>query len=303
MLRIFGCARFVLDQLASQTTELAEALEPQETGQAICAWTVAAASITSALAVSLGQACVPKALDGLVKPAARVAATQQAAALYPPLFMQAYELRVKIPVFFSSSLWKVPTSPIRIQHHSSKASSPSALFACRPKPKKEKAHRNYRLAEQQRERREERSAARRQQLEAVRARKQLLSPAEVPRNPASNHASSTPLGSVQVSLFEATESSAASANEAAGAQLSMLQRHQATRINYRLVGGTWRRAKGRHKYVRLSGAQIAAAIFQGLPEEEVAAAIARAKRQDEGHMDLEAYEDSESRLPTLEGLG
>ncbi|KAL8450368.1 hypothetical protein Emag_003214 [Eimeria magna] len=266
-------------------------------------WTVVAACITSALAASLEQATVHKALTGLTEPAARIAATQHAGALYPPLFMQARELRAKIPVLFPSSLRKASTSPLRIQHLSSEASSPSALFACRPRPKKEKAQRNYRLAKQQRERREERSAARRQQLEALRAREQLLSPAESPTNAGSIPASSTPLGSVQASLFESTASSAASAKEAVGGQLSMLQRHQAARINYRLVGGTWRRAKGRHKYVRLSGAQIAAAVFQGLPEEEVAAAVARAKRQDEGHMDLEAYEDSESQLPTLEGLG
>ncbi|KAL8445081.1 hypothetical protein Emed_005881 [Eimeria media] len=269
-------------------------------------WTVTAACITSALAVSLGQATVHKAFNSLTKPAANccchsAAATQHAAVLYPPLFLQARELRSKIAFSFPFSLQNASTSSVRIQHLSGKASSPSALFACRPRPKKEKALRNYRLAKQQRERREERSAARRQQLEAIRAREQLLSPAENPRIAGISPASSSPLGSVQASLFEATGSSAVSARE--GGQLSMLQRHQAARINYRLVGGTWRRAKGRHKYVRLSGAQIAAAVFQGLPEEEVAAAVARAKRQDEGHMDLEAYEDSESQLPTLEGLG
>ncbi|KAL8436015.1 hypothetical protein ACSSS7_002060 [Eimeria intestinalis] len=266
-------------------------------------WTLAAACITSALAVSLGQAAVHKALANLTKPAATAAAPQHAAALYPFFFMHAREPSVNTPFSSSSSLWKLSISPMKTQHLWGKTFAPSTLFACRPRPKKQKALRNYRLAKQQRDRREERSAARRQQLEALRAREQLLSPTEMPSNAASTPASSTPLGSVQARLFEATGSSAVAAKEAAGGQLSMLQRHQAARINYRLVGGTWRRAKGRHKYVRLSGAQIAAAVFQGLPEEEVAAAVARAKRQDEGHMDLETYEDTESQLPTLEGLG
>ncbi|CDI86770.1 hypothetical protein, conserved [Eimeria praecox] len=120
------------------------------------------------------------------------------------------------------------------------------LFACRPRPKKEKAQRNYRIAKQQKRIREERLIRRRQQQDIFKAHQRLL--------------------------------------------LACKRR------------GTWRRARGQGKYVRLSGAQLAAAVFEGLPEEEVAAAVAKAKRQDEGFMDLEAYDESGTEHTTLEGL-
>ncbi|KAL8429267.1 hypothetical protein Efla_005544 [Eimeria flavescens] len=175
------------------------------------------------------------------------------------------------------------------------------LFACRPKPKKEKALRNYRLAKQQQQRREERLAERRQQVEVLRARQQLASSAESK----ASHSSSGPPAAGSSGLAAVSPGAAgasAAAPEAAIGLPHVWQGQQAARINYHLVGGTWRPAKGAKKYLRLTGPQIAAAVFQGLPEEEVAEALARAKRQDQGHMDLEAYEESETQLPTLEGL-
>ena len=181
-------------------------------------------------------------------------------------------------------------------------SSNTGIYACRPRPKKEKAQRNYHIAKQQKQIREERLIRRRQQVEIFKARQRLLLASERSDESKSNEGKSQKwsknagLFSLDGPLF-APEQATTNSNASAG-----LQSPLAARINYRLVGGTWRRARGQGKYVRLSGAQLAAAVFEGLPKEEVAAAVAKAKRQDEGFMDLEAYDESGTQHTTLEGL-
>ncbi|OEH76856.1 hypothetical protein cyc_00261 [Cyclospora cayetanensis] len=176
-----------------------------------------------------------------------------------------------------------------------------------PRPKKEKAQRNYRIAREQKRRREERCLQRRQQLEILRARQQLLSNTTLTDAPSRDREASAQTSSTsrKRSLFDTNSPAASSAEQgsaAGGAPISALRSPLAARLNYRLVGGTWRRAEGQTKFVRLSGAELAAAVFSDLPKEEVAAAVEKAKRQDEGHMDLEAYDDSETQHTTLEGL-
>lgn len=176
------------------------------------------------------------------------------------------------------------------------------LFACRPRPKKEKAQRNYRIAKQQKRIREERLIRRRQQQDIFKAHQRLLLACKRSEesNSSEDKCQKRPLTGDLFSLdgpLLAGEQATTQGNASPG-----LQPPLTARINYRLVGGTWRRARGQGKYVRLSGAQLAAAVFEGLPEEEVAAAVAKAKRQDEGFMDLEAYDESGTEHTTLEGL-
>ncbi|CDJ55968.1 hypothetical protein, conserved [Eimeria maxima] len=195
-------------------------------------------------------------------------------------------------------LWGAPTLTLQ------RLSSNTQLFACRPRPKKEKARRNYRIAKQQKQIREERLIRRRQQLEIFKARQRLLMASEG-REEFKTNEDNSQTGNQSKSLFSldgplfAAEQTTANNNSNAAQGIDSTA---AARINYRLVGGTWRRARGQGKYVRMSGAQLAAAIFEGLPEEEVTAAVARAKRQDEGFMDLEAYDESGTEHTTLEGL-
>lgn len=128
----------------------------------------------------------------------------------------------------------------------------------------------------------------------MKARQQLLSSSDPNETNTSTNLTS------KTSLFGT--GGAPIAGEEAGGLHPALRGHLAARINYRLVGGTWRRARGTGKFVRLPGVQLAAAIFDGLPEEDVAAAIAKAKKQDAGQMDLEAYDESDAQLTTLEGI-
>ncbi|CDJ65005.1 hypothetical protein, conserved [Eimeria necatrix] len=174
------------------------------------------------------------------------------------------------------------------------------IFACRPRPKKEKARRNYQIAKQQKQVRQERLIQRRQQLELFRAQQRLLSLSET--NTESKDLDETQVQTSETGGSFSSDGFVATAGPAKREVPGGINSPLPARINYRLVGGTWRRARGQSKFVRLSGAQMAAAIFQGLPEDEVAAAVAKAKRQDEGFMDLEAYDDSDSQYATLEGM-
>lgn len=177
--------------------------------------------------------------------------------------------------------------------------SGTLLLACRPRPKKEKALRNYRIAKQQQQSREERMAQRRQQLEVFKAQQQLVSFSEA--NGSHKNSEETARGTSRDGIF-ATHGASIAVEEAAAGLPPGLRGHLAARINYRLVGGTWRRAKGTGRFIRLPGAQIATGVFCGLPAEEVSTAVAKAKRQDAGQMDLEAYDESDTQHTTLEGV-
>ncbi|CDJ49333.1 hypothetical protein, conserved [Eimeria brunetti] len=188
----------------------------------------------------------------------------------------------------------------------------------RPRPKKEKARMNYRIAQQQKRRRAERQQRRRQQQEILRAQQRLLQVSVVrgeekkEAQDSSEEVQRTPsLFSVDGPLFAPDQAAAAAAAAAKASSSSSVRKSLLqgsfysplpARINYRLVGGTWRKAKGQTSQIRMTGAQLAAAVFEGLPEEDVATAIARAKRQDEGFMDLEEYDDSDTKHTCLEGI-
>ncbi|CDJ27324.1 uncharacterized protein EMH_0030770 [Eimeria mitis] len=202
-----------------------------------------------------------------------------------------------------SSLYRAPSA--RLERHCSN----TQLFACRPRPKKEKARRNYRIAMQQKQKREERQLRRRQQLEIFKAHQRLLLASEGGTDSSSDEEkhqkqrqATASLFSIDGPLLGGGDAVRNNTNNNNSSIKGIPQYPLAARINYRLVGGTWRRAKGQAKYVKLSGAELAAAVFAGLPEEEVAAAVAKAKRQDEGFMDLEAYDESGTQHTTLEGL-
>lgn len=198
---------------------------------------------------------------------------------------------------YLSSSW---TASSRTPSFKRVTSGETVLFACRPRPKKEKARRNYQIAREQKQKREERAIQRRQKVEVFRAQQQLLSFSEA--NGLSRGSGKTAnSGGLAGCLLETDRASLATEQAAAGLPPA-LQGHLASRVNYCLVGGTWRRATGAAKYVRLPGAELAAVVFRELPREEVADAVAKAKRQDAGYMDIEAYDDSDTQRATLEGV-
>lgn len=202
-----------------------------------------------------------------------------------------------LPNLYLSSSW---TAFPKIPQFKLVTSGEIAVYACRPRPKKEKARRNYRIAKEQKQKREERAVQRRRQLEVFRAQQQLLSVSGT--NSFSQGSGKTAnAGGLAESLLRTDRKSLTTEQAAAGLPPA-LQGHLASRVNYCLVGGTWRRATGAAKYVRLPGAELAAVVFRGLPIEEVADAVAKAKRQDAGYMDIEAYDDADTQHATLEGV-
>lgn len=256
-------------------------------------WILASAANTVAFAVPPQTTLSPIALLTAVPRSSATASAPADAGVYSGhALVEAHELAPQRAPLLST---RVPPTVSPSSFFFQECTGGTALFACRRRPKKEKALRNYRLAKQQQHAREERAAQRRQQIEIMRARQLLPSSSEI--NGTNTGTNST----TKTSLF-GTGGASTPVEEAGAGLHPALRGHLAARINYRLVGGTWRRATGAGKFVRIPGAQLAAAVFEGLPEEEVAAAIAKAKRQDAGHMDLEAYDESDAQLTTLEGI-
>lgn len=176
------------------------------------------------------------------------------------------------------------------------------LFACKPKFKKLKALRNYKKScqrEQERGRLDQEKKLRQQLAVAVaQLEAGILDSKENKKVPVTDETqgSFTTIHGVKIPL------SREDALKSAELRLSprAAETHQISRVSYKFVGGTWRRAVGRERFVTIPNAAFVEACFSTLSDERKDASpdsaealyertLKRARKLDAGIFDLKEY--------------